>query len=132
VDGQVWHIGKTLLLKDAQGNELCRIQEQVVSIRKQVKIERPDGQPLATITKSMFTVLREQFTVQVPGTPDIEIQGSVLDHEYRFEQSGRCIAMTSKNWFQVADAYGVQVEPEQDHLLILAVTVGLDALAHRA
>jgi uncharacterized protein YxjI len=40
------------------------------------------------------------------------------------------IAEVSKKWFRVADNYGVQIEPGQNDVLILAVTVALDSMAH--
>jgi uncharacterized protein YxjI len=35
-------------------------------------------------------------------------------------------------WFRVADTYGVEVAPEQDPALMLAVTAVLDTMAHEA
>lgn len=39
-------------------------------------------------------------------------------------------AEVSKRWFRVPDTCGVEVGPEQDPVVILAVTVVLDAMAH--
>ena len=36
----------------------------------------------------------------------------------------------SKRWLRVADTYGVEVDPGQDPVVILAVTVVLDEMAH--
>jgi uncharacterized protein YxjI len=131
IDGKALRLRKTLLFKDHSGQELCRILEKMIAIRKSMYIEGPDGRLLATVTKAMIRLLREHFTVSIEGQPEIEIQGNALDHEYKFEQQGHTIAETSKKWFRVADSYGVEIEPGQDHLLILAVTVAVDMLAHR-
>ena len=36
----------------------------------------------------------------------------------------------SKKWFRVADTYGVEIEPGQDPVVVLAATVALDMMAH--
>jgi uncharacterized protein YxjI len=36
----------------------------------------------------------------------------------------------SKKWFRVRDTYGVEVAPGADPVLILSITVAIDALAH--
>jgi uncharacterized protein YxjI len=35
-----------------------------------------------------------------------------------------------KSWFRVGDSYGVQIDPGQDDVVILAVTVCIDQMAH--
>jgi uncharacterized protein YxjI len=36
----------------------------------------------------------------------------------------------SKRWFRVADSYGVEIDPEQDPVVVLAATVAVDMMAH--
>jgi len=43
---------------------------------------------------------------------------------------GDKIAEISKKWFRVRDTYGVEVEQDKDSVLVLAVTVAVDALSH--
>lgn len=132
VDGKALRVRKTLLFEDRTGKELCKIQEKMVAVRDKMDIEGPTGGTMATVTKAMITPVRERFTVNIAGGPDIEIQGNLLDHEYRFEQGGRKIAETSKKWFRVADTYGVEIGPGQNDILILAATVAVDMIAHPA
>ena len=59
------------------------------------------------------------------------MQGNIIDHEYTFEtEDGRRIAETSKRWFRMRDTYGVQIDPDADAALVLAVTVAIDQMAH--
>jgi len=74
----------------------------------------------------MITPLRERFSVTVGDGPDLEIQGNLLDHEYRIGN----VATVSKTWFRVRDSYGVEIAPGQNDLLILAATVCIDQMAH--
>ena len=41
------------------------------------------------------------------------------------------IAQVSKKWFRLLDSYGVSIAPGQDEILILAVAVCIDEMAHR-
>jgi uncharacterized protein YxjI len=54
----------------------------------------------------------------------------ILAHEYKFEQGGRRVAEVSQKWFRVRDSYGVEIEPGQDDILILAATVVVDMIAN--
>jgi uncharacterized protein YxjI len=59
----------------------------------------------------------------------------VVDHEYEVERDGDTVARdgdtvatVSKSWFRVRDTYGVEIAPEQDDALILAITVCMDSM----
>jgi uncharacterized protein YxjI len=68
--------------------------------------------------------------VKICNGPGLEVQGNILDHEYEIKD-GRCkVAQVSKRWFRVRDTYGVEVAPDQEDVVILAVTVALDNMVH--
>jgi uncharacterized protein YxjI len=130
VDGKVLRVRDTLVFKDMQGNKLCQIQERMLRVKDTMKIEGPDGGTLATVKKALVTPLRDRWTVKIRGGPDLEVQGNVLDHEYRIGEGRQKVGEVSKKWFRVRDTYGVEVAEGQDDVLILAVTVAIDAMAH--
>ena len=113
VDGKALRVRQTLLFEDAAGTELCKIQER-----------------LAMVKKALITPLRERWAVAVADGPDLEVQGNLLDHEYTIGEGRDKVAEVSKKWFRVADTYGVEVAPGQNAVLLLAVTVALDSMAH--
>ena len=128
VDGKAMRVRQTLIFEDARGQELCKIQEKMARVRDTMDIEGSNGVPNASLKKAMITPLRSRFVLNVQGGPDIDIQGNIVDHEYTFEQSGRKIAETSKKWFRLRDSYGVEIEPGQNDILILAATVAIDMM----
>jgi uncharacterized protein YxjI len=132
VDGKALRVRSTLIFEDRNGQEQCQIQEKMARVRDTMDIEGPDGKTIATVKKAMITPVRERFTVNIQGGPDIDIQGNLLDHEYKFEQGGRKIAETSKKWFRLRDSYGVEIEPGQNDILILAATVAVDMISNPA
>lgn len=130
VDGKALRLRKTLDIEDTHGTQLCRIQTRVMHIRDTMAIERPDGDAMATVHKAMLTPLRERWKVDVADGTDLEVQGNILDHEYDIEADGHKVAEVSKKWFRLRDTYGVQISPEADTLLVLAVAVALDIMTH--
>ena len=130
VDGKVLRLRNTLILKDAQGNDLYNIQERLLKIRDTMDIMRADGGVAATVKKALINILRDRWKVEVPDGPDMEIQGNILDHEYRIDSKGQQIAEISKKWFSLRDTYGVEIAPGQDDALILAIAAAIDQMEH--
>ena len=130
VDGKVLRVRDTLVFRDMQGDKLCQIQERMLRVKDTMEIEGPDGKTLATVKKALITPLRDRWTVKIKGGPDLDVQGNILDHEYRIEEGRNKVAEVSKKWFRIRDTYGVEVAEGQDDVLILAATVAIDIMAH--
>jgi uncharacterized protein YxjI len=130
VDGKALRVRHTLIFEDPQGRELCKIQEHMLRVKDTMVIEGPRGETLATVKKALITPLRERWTVNMSNGPDLEIQGNILDHQYTLDANGHKVAEVSKKWFRVADTYGVEIEPGQNDVVILAATVAVDTMAH--
>ena len=131
VDGKALRLRKTLVFEDAAGNELCTIQERMLRIKDSMEIEGPDGRRLAMVKKALIAPLRDRWAVSVADGPDLDVQGNLLDYEYTIGEGRDKIAEISKKWFRVADTYGVEIEPGQNDVLILAVTVALNSMTHK-
>jgi uncharacterized protein YxjI len=130
VDGKALRIRKTLIFEDADGHEVCKIQERMLRVKDSMEIEGPDGQRLALIQKALITPVRDRWTVKIGNGPDLDVQGNILDHEYTIEAGRERVAEISKKWFRIRDSYGVEVAPGQNDILMLAVTVAVDMMAH--
>jgi uncharacterized protein YxjI len=129
VDGKALRVRKTLLFEDPQGRELCKIQERMLTIKDSMEIEGPGGERLATVKKALITPVRERWVVRVKDGADLDVQGNILDHEYRIGEGRDKIAEVSKKWFRIADTYGVEIDAGQNDILILAVTVCIDMMS---
>ena len=130
VDGKMLRVRDTLIFEDARGQELCKIQEKVARVKDSMEIEGPNGQRMALVKKALITPLRDRWVVKIGDGPDLEVQGNLLDHEYTIGEGRDKIAEVSKKWFRIADSYGVQIAQGQNDILILAVTVAVDMMAH--
>lgn len=130
VDGKMLRVRDTLFFEDLQGNRVCKLQQKLLTIRDTMTVEAENGESLATIRKALISPIRDRWTVKIGDGPDLSVKGNILDFEYEIDDGSRKIAEVSKKWFRIRDTYGVQIEPSQNDLLILAVTVAIDMMSH--
>ncbi len=130
VDGKALRVRNTLNFEDPHGHVLCKIQERMLRVKDSMEVEGPDGKQVAMVKKAIISPVRDRFTVKIKDGPDLDVQGNILDHEYKIGEGRDKVAEVSRKWFRVRDTYGVEVEPGQDDIVILAVTVCIDQMAH--
>ena len=130
IDGKALRVRQTLSFEDAHGKELAKIQERKLHVKDSMEIEGSHGENLATVKKAMITPVRDRFTVKIKNGPDLEVKGNILDHEYTIGEGRDKVAEVSKKWFRVRDSYGVSIDPGQDDIIILAVSVCIDQMAY--
>jgi uncharacterized protein YxjI len=129
VNGKAVRVRDTFVLETPGGEELFTIQEKKLSVRDKIEIER-GGHTVATVKKALVSPLRDRFSIDIEDGEDMEAKGNIVDHEYTIERGGDKVAEVSKRWFRVRDTYGIEVAPDQDDALILAVTVCIDQMTH--
>ncbi|MGZ4582320.1 MAG: LURP-one-related/scramblase family protein [Nocardioidaceae bacterium] len=130
VNGKALRLRDTLDIEDATGAKVCRVQTRVLHFRDTMAVEDPHGNRMALVHKALITPIRERWKVDVDDGPDLTVKGNVLDHEYTVKDDGTTVASVSKKWFRVRDTYGIEIAPDRDPVLLLAVSVALDAMAH--
>ncbi len=130
VDGKALRVRQTLKFEDAHGNELAKIQERMLRVKDSMAIEGPNGENLATVKKAIISPIRDRWVVKIKNGPDLDVKGNILDHEYSIGEGRDKVAEVSKKWFRIRDSYGVAIEPGQEDVIILAVAVCIDQMAH--
>jgi uncharacterized protein YxjI len=130
VDGKALRIRNTLDFEDSHGKVLCKIQERMITIKDTMEVEDAHGKRIALVKKALISPIRDRFSVKIKDGPDLEVKGNILDHEYHIGEGREKVAEVSKKWFRIRDSYGVEIEPGQDDIVILAVTVCIDQMAH--
>ena len=128
VDGKAMRIRSTLQFEDAHGKAIYKIQERKARVKDSMEVEDANGKRVAMVKKAIISPVRDRFTVNIKGGPDLDVKGNIVDHQYTIGEGRDKVAEVSKKWFRVRDSYGVEVDPGQDDLLILAVTVCLDQM----
>ena len=96
--------------------------------RDKIEIQLGNGRE-ATVKKALVGI-RDRFHVEVELGKDLKVHGHIADHEYEIERDADKIAEISKKWFRMRDTYGVEIEHDADTVLVLAVTVAVDAMSH--
>ncbi|AFV24409.1 hypothetical protein Mpsy_2205 [Methanolobus psychrophilus R15] len=129
VENKVLRLRKTLNFQDLQGNDIYKIQEKVAHVRDTMDIEK-DGHAVAKVHNALITPLRDRWKISVSDGEDLTAKGNILNHEYKILRGDQVIGSISKAWFRVRDTYGVDVSDNEDALLVLAITVVIDSMAH--
>lgn len=129
VKGRALSFGDKLSFQDMDGNELAFIAQKLLSWGPTYHVYIR-GEHYATVKKKLFTLLRCKFEVDIPGPDDLLAQGSLLDHEYSFTRHGDAVAHVSKKWFSWTDTYGIDINPGEDDILILASAIVIDLACH--
>ncbi len=128
VDGKALRVRDTFILEDASGDELYKAQKKELHIRDTMKIER-GGDDVATIKKALIAPLRERFSIELEDGAELSAKGNILDHEYKIERDDKTVAEVSKRWFRVRETYGIEIAPDENDALILAVSACIDEMA---
>ena len=129
VNGKAIRVRDTLVLETPTGEELFTIQTKMLHVRDTMNIEH-NGRKVASVRKALVSPLRDRFSIDIEDGADMEAKGNIVDHEYKIERNGDRVAEVSRKWFRVRDSYGVEIAPEQDDALLLAVTVCIDQMTH--
>jgi uncharacterized protein YxjI len=130
VNGKMMRVRGTLEFENTEGKVKAQIQERMLRAKDSMAIEDGKGHKVAEVKRALITPIRERWVVKIADGPDLEVQGDLLAHEYKIGDGKQKVAKVSKKWFRVRDSYGVQIEPDQNDAVILAVTVAIDAMVH--
>lgn len=130
VDGKVLSLHNRLIMRDMYGNEVANIHRRLIALHPTYEITR-GGQELAEIRKRLISPFVDRFIIDIPGPNDLEITGSIFEHEFTIKCGGQVVATASKRWFSLRETYGVDIAPDQDDVLILASVLALELAEDR-
>ena len=130
VDGKVLTLRDRLVIQDRSGQEVASVHRRLIALRPTYEISL-HGRRAAQVRKHFFTPFRDSFTIDVPGPDDLEMTGSLLDHDFTIRRGGQVVATVSKAWLTLRDTYGVEIAEGEDDLLILASVLALDLAEDR-
>src|SRR5215207_9904506 len=108
VDGKVFTLRDLLVVRDLAGQEVARVHRKLIALRPTYEIT-VGGQEVAEVRKHFFTPFRDSFTIDVPGPDDLEMTGSLLDHDFTITRGRQAVATVSKAWITIRDTYGVEI-----------------------
>lgn len=125
VDGKVFSLHNTLIVRDPAHNEVARVEKQLISLWPTYHI-KVHGQEIAEVRKKLFSPFIDRYTIDIPGPDDLSVTGSLLEHEYTVRRGDQVVATVSKAWISLTDTYGIDIAPGENDLLILTSILALD------
>jgi uncharacterized protein YxjI len=128
VDGRFLRVRESLTIKDAAGAEVYRIQGTLLGVKNVLNVTC-DGVGVARVRKQVPESGAEQYIVDLPGSEHVEVIGSPADRKYSLSYSGYVVATISHAWMPLGSGYRVQIVPDQDEGVVLAVTICLDVMS---
>jgi uncharacterized protein YxjI len=127
VDGKALSVHDTHILKDLQGNPLYEISQALGHLHRTFEIKR-DGQVVATVQQAMLTLLGDRFKITLAGGEELAVAGDWIDRDFRVSQGGRDVIVASRRLMSLHGSYGVQIAPEFDTPLGLAIVIALERM----
>lgn len=125
VDGKVFSLHHTLVLRDLRGNELATVKKKLIALGQTYQITI-HGQEVASVHKKIISPFVDRFTVDVVGGEELYVTGSILEHNFTIKRAEQVVATVSRQWIALTDTYGVDIAPGQNDLLILATVLAID------
>ena len=130
VDGKVLTLRNTLIVRDLAGTEVAKVERRLIALRPTYRIAR-QGEEVAEVRKKLFSPFVDRFTIDIPGPHDLQMTGSLFEHEYTIARDDQVVATVSKRWLSLTETYGVEIAPGEDDVLILASVLALDLAEDR-
>ena len=153
VDQKILAIRDTFGIKDASGNMLAYVKQQLVSFGPKFWYEGTDGTRLgeihgkvltirptfeiynaqnqlqAVIKKKILQLIGSQWWMENSSGQEIaKVHGNILEHDYKVQApDGTQIAQIHKKWVSVRDSYCVEIQnPSFDPYLVLSYAISMD------
>jgi uncharacterized protein YxjI len=130
VDGKVFTLRDLLIVQNLAGQEVARVHRKLLAFRPTYEVA-VGGQEAAEVRQHLFSPFRDKFTIDVPGPDDLEMTGSLLEHDFTIRRGDQLVATVSKAWLTLRDTYGVDIAPGENDVLILACVLALDLAEDR-
>jgi uncharacterized protein YxjI len=127
VAGKVMSLRSSRVLQDLNGQTLYEIGQSLAHVRKTFEIKK-DGQVVATIEKALMTFMRDKFKITLADGQELIINGNWVDREFRVTRNGVDVIYATRKLLSVRDKFAVQISPDFDTPLGLALMVALDQM----
>ncbi len=127
VDGKALSVRDNHILQDLQGRPLYTISRSLAHIRMTYEIKQGE-QVIATIEKALMAFMGDRFKIAFANGQQMAVKGDFIHREFRVTQAGKDVIVASRKLLSIRDKYGVQIMPDFDVPLALAIVVALERM----
>jgi uncharacterized protein YxjI len=128
INAKFLSLHQTLNLEDLSGQSLASIEHKLLTLTDAIDIKH-DGTVVATVHKAVFSPLHHKSYIDLHGdNRRLEAVGNFFNKDFEIRDGHRVVAQVSRNWFQIRDAYGLDVASGEDDALFIAIAVCLDEI----
>ena len=127
VDGKAFSLRRTLILLDPSGNPLYAIGKSLAHLHRTFEIKRSDA-VVATVQEALVNFLGDHFTITSATGDQLSVKGNFVDREFRVSRGGADVIVASRKWLAIRDSYGIQIAPDFETSLGLAIVVALEQM----
>lgn len=116
--------GHRLHILDRDGNHIGTVKQRVFTFMPKFELYEGD-ECLGTLEKEPFTFFKSRYYIDFNGW---QIEGQFMEWDYSItDQSGREVAVISKELFNWTDTYAIDVDRDEDALIVLMIVLAIDA-----
>jgi uncharacterized protein YxjI len=123
VEGEIFTWGKKLHVYDSQGNEVAFIKQELFTFMPCYSVF-VGGREIAKVRKE-FSFFCPRYYVE---GLNWEVEGLFWEHDYDVTKNGRSIVSIAKEWMTWGDSYELDIAPEADEIVALAVVITIDCV----
>ncbi len=123
VEGEVFTWGKKLHVYDRHGREVAFIKQELFTFMPTFSVF-VGGKEIAQVRRE-FTFFRPRYYVDGLGW---DVDGNYWQHDYDVTKNGRSIVSIEKEWMTWGDSYELNISPDADEIVALAVVLTIDCV----
>jgi uncharacterized protein YxjI len=128
VDGKALSLRETFELKDASGQLRARIHKKLLAVRETMTIEDGGG-VVAKVKPAFFSPFKHRYEIDMADGTKLEAVGNFRDKDWTIHDGHKeVVGRISRQWFRIRDTYGVEVGPDGDDAIIIAIAVCIDRI----
>ena len=127
VKGKAFSLRRSLDLRDPAGTTLYTISRALAHVRRTFEIKR-NGEIVATIEEALVRLLGDRFKVVLVQGPELAVAGDWINREFHVTRNGADVIVASRNLVSLHGGYGIQVAPDFEVALALAIVVALEQM----
>ena len=126
VQGKLFSARSIMMIKDLAGNDLARVQRKLLALMPRYEIAL-NGGATTTVRRRLSNPLKPKWTIDTVGQDGMLLTGDFFGYNFVIERAGTQVASISKGWVTLTNAYGVDIAPGENDVLLLGVVLVLEA-----